>query len=117
AEVVHALGGIPRELVVAARRAQVAQLLWDGHDVVARHHHPLAALVLAPPLGQHRFEAGPRFGGRMLRAELPLAVAPAAQGDDRADPLVDAAGVDGHGRAEARAQHADTLGVDAWQRL
>ena len=49
---------------------------------------------------------------RMLAAELPLAVAPAARRDRRGDPLVDAADIDRDGGAEARADHADAVAFD-----
>ena len=48
----------------------------------------------------------------MLAAELALAVAPAAVGDDRGDALVDTTGVDCDRPAEARADEADALRID-----
>ncbi len=63
-------------------------------------------------LFEHIGEARPFLGTLVLAAELALAVAPAAVGDDRRDALVDAAGIDGNRAAEARSDHADARGID-----
>ncbi len=91
----------------------VAQVRRDRHDVVARHHQRLAGpgAVLAALL-QHVGEARPFLRALVLAAELALAVAPAAVGDHGGDALVDAAGVNGNGAAEARSDQADARGVD-----
>ena len=48
----------------------------------------------------------------MLAAEFALAVAPAAGGNHSGNALVDAADIDRDRRAEARADHADTVVLD-----
>ena len=90
-----------------------AQMLGDRHDVVARHHQRLAGLLaVALALRQHVGELLPGRLARMLAAEFPLAVAPAARRDRRGDALVDAADIDRDGGAEARADHADAVALD-----
>src|SRR5207244_3288311 len=69
-------------------------------------------LAVAAALFEHPRELGPRLGGRMLAAELALAVTPATIGDDRRDPLIDPAGIDRDGAAEARADRRDAVGID-----
>src|SRR6476660_2465771 len=90
-----------------------AQMFWYRHDVVARHHQRLARLLaVAFSFRQHVGELLPGRLARMLTAELPLAVAPAARCDRRGDALVDAADIDRDGSTEARSDHADAVALD-----
>src|SRR5438094_37208 len=90
-----------------------AQMRRDRHDLVARHHQRLAgAGAVFAAFIQHFGEARPRLRALVLAAELALAVAPAAVGDDRGDALVDTTGVDCDRPAEARADEADALRID-----
>ena len=119
AEVVHALRGLGGELLDRVLRQMAAQMLGDRHDVVARHHQRLAGLLaVALALRQHVGELLPGCLARMLAAEFPLAVAPAARRDRRGHALVDAADIDRDGGAEARADHADAVAArrsDSWR--
>jgi hypothetical protein len=113
AEVEHALRGLGRERMDGVGGEVVAQVRRDRHDVIARHHQRLAGpgAVLATLL-EHTGEARPFLRALVLAAELALAVAPAAVGDDGGDALVDAAGIDRDRAAEARPDHADARAVD-----
>src|SRR5262249_13672483 len=113
AEVEHALRGLGRKRLDGIGGEIVAQVRRDRHDVVARHHQRFAGFgaVLAALL-EHAGEARPFLRSLVLAAELALAVAPAAVGDDRGDALVDAAGIDRDCAAEARADQADAGGID-----
>ena len=111
-ERVHALDHVERKLHDRARRDVAPQGRRNRHDVVARDHDRLARLLAAPALLEHGAESLPGLGRFVLLAEFLLPVAPAAGRDARGDPLVDPRRVDGDRGAEARADHADAIGVD-----
>ncbi len=113
AEIEHALRRLRRERMNGVGGEIVAQVRRDRHDIVAWHHQRLAGLgaMLAPFL-QHRGEACPLLRALVLATEFALAVTPAAIGNDRCHPLVDAAGIDRDRAAEARPDHADAGGID-----
>ena len=113
AEVEHALRRLGRKRVNRIAGEIVAQVRRDRDDVVTRHHQRLAGLgAMLPACFQHAGEARPFFRALVLAAELALAVAPPAVGNDGGDAFIDAAGIDGDGAAEARADDADPLRVD-----
>src|SRR4051812_43887896 len=86
----------------------------DGHDVVARHHQRLArsGAMLAAFL-EHVGETRPLLRALVLPPELALAVAPAAIGHDRGNPLIHARGIDRDRTAEARSDDGNARRVDA----
>ena len=113
AEVEHALRRLRRKRFDRVAREIAAQMRRDRHDVVARHHQRLAgAGAVLAAFFEHSGEARPRLRARVLAAELALAIAPAAIGDDRGDARIDTAGIDRDRAAEARADHADARGID-----
>src|SRR5207237_7122587 len=108
-----ALRGLRRERLDRVAGEIAAQMRRHRHDLVARHHQRLAgAGAVFAAFFQHFGEARPRLRALVLAAELALAVAPAAVGDDRGDALVDTTGVDCDRPAEARADEADALRID-----
>src|SRR5262245_3198197 len=113
AEVEHALRRLRRKRVDGIGSEVVAQVRVDRNDVVARHHHRLASPgAMLAALLEHVGEARPFLRALVLAAELALAVAPAAVGNDRRHALVDPAGIDRDRATEARADDADALGID-----
>src|SRR6516162_4957108 len=85
----------------------------DRDDVVARHHERFAGPgAMLATLLEHVGEARPFLRALVLAAELALAVAPAAVGDDGGDARIDAAGMDRDRPAETRSDEADACGVD-----
>src|SRR5262245_45408460 len=113
AEVEHALRRLRRERVDGIGSKVIAQVRRDRNDVVARHHQRLAGPgAMLSALLEHVGEARPFLRALVLAAELALAVAPAAVGNDRRHALVDPAGIDRDRATEARADDADALGID-----
>ena len=117
AEVEHALRGFGGEFLNRVGDDIFAKMLGNGNDVVARNHQRFAgAFAVAPPFFEHRGEARPAFGRRMLAAKLAFAVAPSSGGNDGGNAGVHSGGVNRYGGAETAANQGDLLRIDLGMR-
>ena len=113
AKFVHADRSLDRHLEQRLGREILAQRLGDRHHVETRYPHALSGFrLVASAALQEVGEPRPGFGGRMLAAELALAISPSAGRDHTGNSLVDSGGVDRDGGTEAVADHSDPLGID-----
>ena len=113
AEVVDALRRVDREIHDPVGRQQRAEVLGHGDDVPALDHQRLTGFLAQLPAAFEDVEEPfplPRAG--VLALQLAGSVAPSADGDDRGNALVDAAGVQRDGAAEALTTHRDRVRVD-----